>query len=167
MIIKFDTINPKIDDSAWVADNAVVAGNVRIDKDASVWFGAVVRGDTNSIVIGENSNVQDNATIHCSANSSTSIGRNVTVGHNAIVHGATIEDDVLIGMHATVLDNAVVGHHSLIAAGALVKANQIIPPFSLVVGVPGKVARELTVEQAEGNTQNALHYVHLKEGYRK
>ena len=167
MIIPYLEHSPQIDETAFIADNATVAGKVTVGKNASVWFGAVVRGDLQSITIGVGSNIQDNAVIHSDANHPVVIGDNVTVGHGAIVHGATVGDNVLVGMGATVLDGAVIGDNSIIGAGALVTAKTIIPPKSLVLGIPAAVTKELSPAQIMGNRMNALEYVKLAKDYKK
>lgn len=156
---------PVIAASAFVAADADIIGEVKLEERCSVWFHAVLRGDVGAISIGEGSNVQDNATIHCSADHPVTLGKNVTVGHNAIVHGATIKDNVLIGMGAIVLDGAVIGENSIIGAGALVGGGKEIPPNSLVLGVPGKVIRTVSAEEAEGIRQNAVHYIMMAKEY--
>ncbi len=125
--------------SAWIAPTATVVGNVHLGEQSSVWFGAVVRGDCESVTIGPRTNVQDLACLHADPGLPCVVGANVTIGHAAIVHGATVEDDCLIGIRATVLNGARVGRGSLIGAAALVTENAVIPPNSLVLGVPGKV----------------------------
>ncbi len=158
MIIK--TCNgktPVIHEEAYLAENVTIIGDVVLEKGANVWYGAVIRGDSCTIRVGENSNVQDCCCVHGAKD--TTIGRGVTIGHGAIVHGCTIEDNCLIGMGATILDGAVIGEGSIIGAGALVGENKVIPPRSLVVGVPGKVVREISEEQYEGIQQNAALYV--------
>lgn len=150
----------KIDESAFVAKNATVLGDVKIGKDVSIWFSAVLRGDINSIVIEDGSNVQDNATVHVDKEYGVKIGKNVSVGHNAIIHGCTIEDDVLIGMGAIILNGAHIGKNTIIGAGALVTEGKIIPEGSLVVGSPAKVIREISPEQLDGLKENARNYVH-------
>ena len=134
---------PEIDAEAFVAPGAVILGDVKIAKYASVWPCAVIRGDVSYIRIGEDSNVQDGAVLHVAGDGPCIIGRFVTIGHGAIVHACTVEDNVLIGMNATVLSGAKIGSGSIIAAGALVKENAVIPPNSLVVGVPGAVNKEI------------------------
>lgn len=150
----------KIDESAFVTKNATVLGDVTIGKDVSIWFSAVLRGDINSIVIEDGSNVQDNATVHVDKEYGVKIGKNVSVGHNAIIHGCTIEDDVLIGMGAIILNGAHIGKNTIIGAGALVTEGKTIPEGSLVVGSPAKVIREISPEQLEGLKENARNYVH-------
>ncbi len=159
LIIPFDGNTPDIDENAWVAPNASVIGKVRIGSDANVWFGAVLRGDIEQIVLGERSNLQDNAVIHTESGNPTIVGADVSIGHGAIVHGCVVEDGCLIGMNATVLNGAVIGANSLVAAGALVLEGTVIPPRSLVAGVPGKVRRELTDDEVAGLLANSARYV--------
>ena len=149
-----------------VAPNATIAGEVTLGDDVTVLFGAVLRADMAPITIGNRSNVQDNAVIHESIGHPVVIGRNVSIGHGAIIHGCTIEDDCLIGMGAIILNGAVIGKGSLVAAGALVSERKVIPPNSLVMGVPGKVGRELTADEAAGNLKNAETYVAVGRRYR-
>jgi len=149
----------------YIAPNATVIGDVILGDNVTILFGAVLRADVDKITIGNGSNVQDNAVIHESAGKPVTIGKNVSIGHGAIVHGATIEDDCLIGMGAIVLNNAKIGKGSLIAAGALVSERKEIPPNSLVMGVPGKVVRELTPEEHAGNLKNASIYVGIGKRY--
>jgi carbonic anhydrase/acetyltransferase-like protein (isoleucine patch superfamily) len=150
---------PEIAESAWVAPGAVLVGAVVIADRASVWYNAVLRADNEPIVIGEASNIQDNVSAHVDSGSPLTLGRGVSVGHNAVLHGCTIEDDVLIGMHATVMNNAVIGTGSLVAAGALVTENTIVPPRSLVAGVPAKVRRTLSDDEVAGIRHNAEVYL--------
>jgi carbonic anhydrase/acetyltransferase-like protein (isoleucine patch superfamily) len=166
MIIPFAGSTPAVDDGAWLAGNATVVGDVRIDRGASVWFGAVVRADNDSIRIGPDSNIQDNCVLHADPGFPVTIGERVSVGHAAVVHGCTIESDVLIGMGATLLNGVVVGRGSLIAAGALLTEGTAIPPGSLVTGVPGKVRRALSDAEQEALRRNATDYVHLAHQYR-
>ncbi len=149
----------------FIAPNATILGDVNLGDDVTILFGAVLRADQAPITIGSRSNVQDNAVIHESAGRPVTIGQNVSIGHGAIVHGATIEDNCLIGMGAIVLNGAVIGKGSLIAAGALVAENKVIPPGSLVIGVPGKIIRELTPEELAGNLKNADTYVKTGQRY--
>lgn len=167
MLIKYKNMEPKVSEYAWVSDSAQVVGNVRIGKNSSIWFGAVLRGDINKVVIGEGSNVQDNATLHVDTEYPCLIGDNVSIGHNAVVHGSEIGDGTLIGMGSIVLDGAKVGKNCLIAAGALVTQGAKIPDGSLVVGIPGKIIKNLTEEQIENNLKNADNYINLwKDGYK-
>lgn len=152
---------PQVDATAWVAPNATLIGQVRIHPRASVFYGAVLRGDRDLIELGEGSNLQDNVTVHGDPGKPTIVGRGVSVGHNAMLHGCTVEDDCLIGMSATVLNGAVIGRESLVAAGAVVLEGTIVPPRSLVAGVPAKVRRELTEEEVAGIRRNAETYLML------
>lgn len=165
-ILPFDGHEPRIDDEAWLAPTATVIGKVRIEADANVWFGAVMRGDIDEIVLGARSNLQDNAVIHTESGSPTIIGEDVSIGHGAIVHGCVVEDGCLIGMNSTVLNGAVIGAESLVAAGAVVLEGTIVPPRSLVAGVPAKVRRELSDEEVAGLHGNAARYVPRAKQYR-
>jgi len=138
---RFDNTRRAIHETVFLARTATVIGNVTIDAYASVWFGAVLRGDMGTITIGENSNIQDNAVVHVDFGYDTVIGRNVSVGHSAIVHGAHVSDNCIIGMHATVLNGARIGENCIIAAGAMILEGQEIPPGSVVMGMPGKVRK--------------------------
>lgn len=164
-LIPFDGRIPQIDDTAWLAPTATVIGKVRVAADASVWFGAVMRGDIDEIVLGARSNLQDNAVIHTEAGSPTLIGEDVSIGHGAVVHGCVVEDGCLIGMNATVLNGAVIGTQSLVAAGAVVLEGTIVPPRSLVAGVPAKVRRELSDEEVAGLHGNSARYVPRAKQY--
>ncbi|MFD5569223.1 gamma carbonic anhydrase family protein [Streptomyces cadmiisoli] len=158
---------PKIDPEAFVAPTATVIGDVTLGAGASVWYGAVVRGDVERISVGASSNVQDNCTLHADPGFPVAVGERVSIGHNAVVHGATVEDDCLIGMGATVLNGAVIGAGSLVAAQALVPQGMRVPPGSLVAGVPAKVRRELTAEEREGVTLNGTLYAELARSHRE
>jgi carbonic anhydrase/acetyltransferase-like protein (isoleucine patch superfamily) len=151
-------VRPDVAESAYVAENASVIGSVVLDDESSVWFGAVIRADLASIHVGPRSNVQDNATLHCDTDCPVEIGADVTIGHNAIVHGATIGDGALVGMHATVLNGAQVGEGSIIGAGAVVKEHAVIPPRSLAVGVPARVVKSLDDGQVAASIENARWY---------
>jgi carbonic anhydrase/acetyltransferase-like protein (isoleucine patch superfamily) len=155
-----------IDPSVFIAAGAVVLGNVTIGAESSVWFNAVIRGDTDRIQIGKQSNVQDLAVIHCDEGVPCTIGDRVTLGHAAIVHGATIEDDCLIGIRAVVLNRARIGAGSLIGVGALVTEGVEIPPGSLVLGMPGKVVRQITEKDRERILHASKHYVAAAKQYR-
>jgi carbonic anhydrase/acetyltransferase-like protein (isoleucine patch superfamily) len=161
LILTFDGHTPAVSDAAWVAPNATLIGRVTIADDASVFYGSVLRGDTDAISIGAGSNIQDNVSVHCDAGIPTTVGARVSVGHSAVLHGCTVEDDCLIGMSATVLNSAVIGAGSLVAAGAVVLEGTIVPPGSLVAGVPAKVRRELTTDERLAMTANAMHYIEL------
>jgi carbonic anhydrase/acetyltransferase-like protein (isoleucine patch superfamily) len=165
LILPFAGRTPDIDDTAWIAPGAAVIGKVRIEAEASVWFGASVRGDIDEIVVGPRSNLQDNVTVHTENGSPAIIGADVSVGHGAVVHGCTVGDGCLIGMNATVLTGAVVGAQSLVAAGAVVLEGQVVPPRSLVAGVPGKVRRALTDDEVVALLDNSARYVTRHHAY--
>lgn len=140
---------PKIGDNCFLAETAAIIGDTTIGDYCSIWYSAVLRGDVNTITLGNKVNVQDGAVIHTLYKKSvTKIGNNVSIGHNAVVHGATIEDNCLIGMNATVLDNAVIGTGTIVAAGALVLSNQIVEPNSVYAGVPAKKVKDITPDQS-------------------
>lgn len=147
-----------------MAPTAALIGDVTVEADVSIFYGAVVRGDMATVTIGEGANLQDNAVVHTDYDFPATIGRGVSVGHAAVVHGCTIEDDCLIGMNATVLNGAVIGTGSLVAAGSVVLEGTTVPPGSLVAGVPGRVRRPLTEEERAKVRQNALTYLTLAAG---
>ncbi|MGX1883084.1 gamma carbonic anhydrase family protein [Streptomyces sp. NPDC055287] len=158
---------PSIDPSAFAAPTSVVIGDVTLGPGASVWYHTVLRADCGPIVLGTDSNIQDNCTVHVDPGFPVTVGERVSVGHNAVLHGCTVEDDVLVGMGATVLNGAHIGAGSLIAAQALVPQGMRVPPGSLVAGVPAKVKRELTDEEREGIKLNAAMYLELAKGHRE
>ncbi|MDB5422209.1 MAG: gamma carbonic anhydrase family protein [Brevundimonas sp.] len=143
----------------WIAPTAVVLGDVILEAGASVWFGAVLRGDTDRLIVGENSNIQDGSVLHADDGVPLTIGRDVTVGHQVMLHGCTIGDNSLIGIGAVILNGAVIGKNCLIGAGALITEGKVIPDGSLVMGSPGKVVRELSESQIQAITISAGHYV--------
>lgn len=165
-LVPFDRKLPDIHPTAWV-DEATIVGEVAIGAESSAFFGAVVRGDRNSITIGERTNLQDNVVVHVDADAPVVIGDGVSIGHGAVVHGCTIGDDCLIGMNSTVLSHAVIGAGSLVAAGAVVLEGTVVPPGSLVAGVPAKVRRELTSDEQEAVRGNARVYLELSRAYAK
>lgn len=150
---------------SWVAPTATLIGKVRLQAGASVWFGAVLRGDNELIDIGENSNVQDGAVMHTDMGWPLTLGTGVTVGHNAMLHGCSVDDYSLIGIGAVILNGARIGKHCIIGANALVPEGREIPDGSLVVGSPGKVVRELTEAQQKLLEASAAHYVHNAQRY--
>jgi carbonic anhydrase/acetyltransferase-like protein (isoleucine patch superfamily) len=158
MVHKIGNLVPRIGDSVFIAHSAEVAGDVTLADGASVWFSAVIRGDIAPITVGKNSNVQDGAVIHCDTGVPTIIGEGVTVGHGAIIHSATIEDNVIVGMGAIILDRAVIGRDSIVGAGALVTGGKTFPEGSMILGSPAKVVRELTPEEIAHIAANARHY---------
>ena len=159
MMLSFGGKMPRDEGAVFVAANATVLGDVTLGRGVNIWYGAVLRADEGALILGENSNVQDNAVLHCDPGGQVVLGKNVTVGHSALVHGCTVGDNSLIGMHATILNHAVVGKNCIIGAGALVPEGKIIPDNSLVVGVPGKIIKQVSPEQAAASLANAAHYV--------
>ncbi|WP_405782776.1 gamma carbonic anhydrase family protein [Streptomyces sp. NBC_00859] len=158
---------PVIDPESFAAPTSVVLGDVTLAAGSSVWYHTVLRADCGPITVGADSNIQDNSTVHVDPGFPVTLGERVSVGHNAVLHGCTVEDDVLIGMGATVLNGAHIGAGSLIAAQALVPQGMRVPPGSLVAGVPAKVKRELTDEEREGIKLNAAMYLELVKGHRE
>lgn len=146
-IFSYLDFKPDIHNSCFIADGAKVIGRVKADKDVNIWFNVVARGDVNEITIGENTNVQDLSMLHVTEEGALHIGKNVTIGHSAILHACTIEDHCLIGMGSTVLDGAKIGHGSLVAAGSIVPPNKEFPPNSFIMGAPAKLVRELKEEE--------------------
>lgn len=163
MIKSFNGCSPKIDSSCFIAENAVIIGNVMIEEGASVWYGCTLRGDSDTIHIGKGSNIQDHTMIHCDQGIPTKIGEGVTIGHQAIIHACTIGSNSLIGMGSIILDGAVIGENCLIGAGSLVPPGKIIPPGHLVKGSPCQVTRPLTEDEIKGLKHSASHYVVLAE----
>jgi carbonic anhydrase/acetyltransferase-like protein (isoleucine patch superfamily) len=156
---------PSVHPSAFIAPGAVVLGGVEIGQESSVWYTAVLRGDINRIVLGDQTNVQDGSVLHVSDDFACVLGDRVTVGHRAVVHACTVGDEVLVGMGAVILDGAQIGPRCIIAAGALVTKGASIPEGSLVVGSPAKVVRALTREEMAANARLALKYVELSRRY--
>lgn len=153
------TPSPELDPTAFVALGAVIVGQVRLAAQSSVWYNAVLRAEAETITLGERSNLQDGVICHVDAGYPVTIGTGVSVGHRAVLHGCTVEDDCLIGMGATILNGAVIGRGSLVAAGAVVLEGTVVPPGSLVAGVPGKVRRELGADEQAGIRRNAEAYL--------
>jgi carbonic anhydrase/acetyltransferase-like protein (isoleucine patch superfamily) len=158
---------PEFRGDYWIAPNATVIGSVVLENNASVWWNAVVRADNDVITIGENSNVQDGAVLHTDPGVKLTLGRGVTIGHQCMIHGCTVGDDTLIGIKAIVMNHAVIGKNCIIGAGALVPEGKVIPDGSLVIGVPGKVARTLTLEDIARVKWNADAYVANLKRYRE
>jgi carbonic anhydrase/acetyltransferase-like protein (isoleucine patch superfamily) len=166
LIVSVRGRTPQIHPEAWIAPNASVIGQVTLAARASVWYSATLRAEAEPIHIGAGTNIQDGVTVHVDSEYPVSIGAGVTVGHNAVVHGCEIEEQVLIGMGAIIMNGAVIGACSLIAAGALVPPGMAVPARSLVTGVPGRVRRELSDAEVAGNRQNASVYERLAELHR-
>jgi len=167
MIYDFEGQTPKIDPSSWVAPNAVIIGRVELKKNSNIWFNTTLRGDFESISIGENSNIQDGSVVHSDAGCPTIVGNGVTVGHLVMIHGCEIADDCLIGIGATILNKAKIGKNCIIGANALVTENKVIPEGSLVLGSPGKVIRKVTEEEINHIKENAKDYIGYFKKYKK
>lgn len=176
MLHSFKNILPSIKEGSWIAPSADVIGEVSVGKDCSIWFGCVVRGDVNTITIGDRTNIQDLSMIHVThykidsegnrvGGNPTIIGSDVTIGHRVMLHGCEIEDACLIGMSATILDGAIIGKESIVGAGALVTKNKKFPPRSLIMGSPAKLVRELSDEEVEELYASAKRYVEFKKDY--
>ncbi|MBT2248458.1 gamma carbonic anhydrase family protein [Arthrobacter sp. BHU FT2] len=158
--------SPAVHETTFIAPSASIIGNATLGQDASAFYGVSVRADTAAITVGAGSNLQDNVVLHADPGFPCTVGERVSVGHAAVVHGCTVEDDCLIGMGATILNGAVIGTGSLVAAGAVVLEGTVVPPRSLVAGVPAKVRRELTDEEFDGVRANASRYVELAAQHR-
>lgn len=166
-IYQLDDKTPQIADSAWVADNAEVMGDVRLGENVSIWFNTTLRGDNDPITIGDGTNIQDGSVLHTDEGVPLTIGRNVTVGHMVMLHGCSIGDESLIGIGAIVLNGAKIGRNCLVGAGALVTEGKEFPDGSMIIGSPAKVVRQLTPEQIEGLRYSAQHYIDNARRYKQ
>ena len=164
-IYELDGVAPRVAASAWVADTAQVIGNVVLGENASVWFGTVVRGDTEAITIGAGTNIQDASVLHADFGQPLVVGERVTVGHQVMLHGCTIGDETLIGIGAIVLNGARIGKNCLVGAGALVTEGKEFPDGSMIMGAPAKLVRQLTPEQIDSIRQSAQHYINNAERF--
>jgi carbonic anhydrase/acetyltransferase-like protein (isoleucine patch superfamily) len=160
------TMTPVVHPDCFVAPNAVIIGDVTISRGASIWYGAVLRGDEAGIVIGEGTNIQDNVTVHTTPTSPVTVGKNCSVGHGAVVHGCTVHDSVIIGINSTILDLAEIHSGSVVGANALVLERQVIPPGSLAVGIPAKVVREDHEQYLKTALENAEKYHTLRDEHK-
>ena len=167
MIYDFEKNIPEVHPDAWVAPNATLIGKVKLEKNSSIWFNAVLRGDIELISIGENSNIQDGSVLHTDPGYNLNVGKGVTVGHMVMLHGCQISDDTLIGIGSIILNNAKIGKNCIIGANSLITENKIIPDNSLVVGSPGRVLRKVTEEEIKAIHENAKHYVDGSKKYKK
>lgn len=158
-IYRLDQTEPRLALTAWVADSAHVMGNVVLEEDASVWFGSVLRGDTEVLTIGRAANVQDGSVLHSDPGFPLTLGPDVTIGHQVMLHGCSVGEGTLIGIQSVVLNGARIGRHCLVGAGSLVTEGKAFPDGSMIVGRPAKVVRELTPEQIDGLRKVAAHYV--------
>ena len=163
----FEKKVPEVDPDAWVAPNASIIGKVKLEKNSSIWFNAVLRGDIELITIGENSNIQDGSVLHTDPGYPLSVGKGVTVGHMVMLHGCQISNDTLIGIGSIILNNAKIGKNCIIGANSLITENKIIPDNSLVVGSPGRVLRKVTEEEIKAIIENGQHYVNTSKKYKK
>ena len=166
-IYELDGLAPQLGNGAWVADSAQVIGNVRLEEGASVWFGAILRGDNEVLTVGKGSNVQDGSVLHADPGFPLTLGENVTVGHQVMLHGCTVGDGTLIGIQAVVLNGAKIGRNCIVGAGALVTEGKEFPDGSMILGAPAKVVRELNAEQQATGTRAARHYVENATRYAK
>ena len=164
-VYQLDTLTPRVAATAWVADSAQVIGNVELAEGASVWFGAILRGDNETMRIGRNSNVQDGSMLHSDEGFPLTLGENVTIGHQVMLHGCSVGDGTLIGIKAVVLNGAKIGKNCLVGAGALVTEGKEFPDGSMILGSPAKVVRELSPEQIAGMQRAAMHYVDNAKRY--
>jgi len=168
VILPVNDVSPSFGENCYIAPNATIVGSVVMGDDCSIWFNAVIRGDVNSIYMGNKVNVQDGAVIHCTyQKTATRIGNNVSIGHNAIVHGCTVEDNVLIGMGAIVMDRAVIGSHSIIAAGAVVLEDTVVEPGSIYAGVPAKKVKDISHELIQGEIERIANNYVMYSGWFK
>lgn len=167
MIIDFEGVNPKINKNTYISESVDIVGNVEVYEDANIWFGTRLRGDMNKIVVGANTNIQENSVVHVDVNSPCIIGRSVTIGHGAIIHGCTISDNVLVGMGSIILNNAKIGKNTIIGAGSLVTQGKSFPDGVLILGNPAKVIRELTDDEIKSIKSSADNYVNLSKRYKK
>jgi carbonic anhydrase/acetyltransferase-like protein (isoleucine patch superfamily) len=165
-IYSLDGVTPQLADGAWVADSAQVVGDVHLAANANVWFGCVLRGDSDRLSIGEGSNIQDGSVLHADAGVPLTIGKNVSVGHKVMLHGCTVGDGSLIGIGAIVLNNAKIGKNCLVGAGSLVTEGKEFPDGSMILGSPAKAVRVLSPEQIAGLLGIARHYVENAERFR-
>jgi carbonic anhydrase/acetyltransferase-like protein (isoleucine patch superfamily) len=166
MIYDLEKNVPEINADSWVAPNAIIIGKVKLEKNSSIWFNAVLRGDIEKIIIGENSNIQDGSVLHTDPGCPLTVGKGVTVGHMVMLHGCEISDDTLIGIGSTILNKAKIGKNCIIGANTLVTENKTIPDNSLVLGSPGKVIRKVTDDEIKVICENAKHYVENSKRYK-
>ena len=165
MIIEYNKKTPDVSRAAFIAENATIIGDVVLEEGVSIWFGAVLRGDSGPIRVGRNSNIQDNCVVHCDHGGKTQIGEHVLIGHNAIIHGCTIEDGCMIGMGSIIMNNAWIGANSLVGAGALVTERKTFPQQSLILGNPAKALRSVTKEQMRMMEEGVKEYLRFAQNY--
>lgn len=166
MIKKFKDKKPEIDDELYIAESAVIIGDVTLKKNVNIWFGAVLRGDEASIIIGENTNIQENCVVHVDFGNNVAIGDGCTIGHGAIIHGCNIGSNVLVGMGAIILNGAKIGNNTIVGAGSLVTQNKEFEDGVLILGNPARVVRKLTEEEIKSNKKSCLNYIELSKEYK-
>ena len=167
MIMDFEGVKPKINGNTYISESVDIIGKVEILENANIWFGTRLRGDMNNIVIGRNTNIQENSVVHVDSKSPCIIGNNVTIGHGAIIHGCNIADNVLVGMGSIILNNAKIGNNTIIGAGSLITQGKEFPEGVLILGNPAKVVRKLTQAEIESIQCSADNYVRLSKKYKK
>ena len=166
MIMNFEGVNPKISENTYISESVDIIGNVVIEENANIWFGSRLRADMNQIVVGANTNIQENSVVHVDANSPCIIGKNVTIGHGAIIHGCNISDNVLVGMGSIILNNAKISKNSIVGAGALVTQGKEFEEGVLILGNPAKAVRKLSEEEIKSIKRSADNYVALSKKYK-
>lgn len=163
MIINFMDKKPMVEDDVYISETSVIIGDVTLKKNTNVWFGAVLRGDVDSIIIGENTNIQENTIIHVDQNEHVEVGNGCTIGHGAIIHGCQIGNNTLIGMGAIILNGVKIGNNTIVGAGSLITQNKKFEDGVLIIGNPAKVVRNLTEEEIKNNKKSCLEYVELSK----
>lgn len=166
MIKDFKNKRPNLDENLYIAETAVIIGDVTLEEDVNIWFGAVLRGDEESINIGRDTNVQENCVIHVDKDSPVNIGVGCTIGHGAIIHGCTIKDNVLVGMGSIILNGAKIGNNTIVGAGSLVTQNKEFEDGVLIMGNPAKVIRKLTKQEIDANKKSSLNYIELSKEFK-
>ena len=167
MIMDFEGVTPRINKNTYISESVDIIGKVNVEENVNIWFGTRLRGDMNNIIIGENTNIQENSVVHVDINSQCIIGKNVTIGHGTIIHGCSISDNVLVGMGSIILNNAKIGKNTIIGAGSLVTQGKEFPEGVLILGNPAKVIRQLTEAEIESIQRSADNYVSLSKKYKK
>ena len=167
MIMDFEGVTPRINKNTYISESVDIIGKVNVEENVNIWFGTGLRGDMNNIIIGENTNIQENSVVHVDINSPCIIGKNVTIGHGTIIHGCSISDNVLVGMGSIILNNAKIGKNTIIGAGSLVTQGKEFPEGVLILGNPAKVIRQLTEAEIESIQRSADNYVSLSKKYKK
>ena len=167
MIMDFEGVTPRINKNTYISESVDIIGKVNVEENVNIWFGTRLRGDMNNIIIGENTNIQENSVVHVDSKSPCIIGNNVTIGHGAIIHGCNIADNVLVGMGSIILNNAKIGNNTIIGAGSLITQGKEFPEGVLILGNPAKVIRELTKVEIESIKKSADNYVSLSKKYKK